>query len=1146
MGFSSDKPRPRRSLAWFLMLSLLLSALLPFGLPAGGRDVRAEEAEALPTALTNHSITHLALRADNAQGTATLHLAKVSAADKAPLAGAEFTLRDIASGAAWAVDTDLDGRAAFVGLPPGSYALSETRAPEGYAPDPARYTIEIGIQDGEILADVYGTITDAEGAEERIKLTRTIAVHLDLSGLTGEDAEAERAKLRENLDVTLSLLHAQAVDYSKFNDIPKQFNQENRLLFSGISTTARKAQILLSWDETAPEERNISKGYRFEIFAADAPEPDADHSFRVRVTALEASEASRQNDYSFDILSFIVGPEEDEAEAEEEVPFEERFADLDPDIVQIYALYDRETLETEIDRVRDLRDAAREKLETLRSETATRRRLELEAAIAEIPDKIATLEAEVQELLNREDGGGGGVDVEVGDIVLDDTGTEDDIIIVDGEGESEDTTSEPADTAPDIVIEEGESEPETPVDTPAETEALPGSEDPAVRELQTEIAELDAELAAKREALADFTEELATAEAEHADCVLRLELLRYHVERLTEERLAAEAEAAEEEHAATDAIDIPAAADTGLPAAEPDDSVEEVEAKLALAQAEKDNTLKDIKRAKDDIHDLFDELDEILEELEQAEAELAELTQSEADGGGGEDIDLTVGDDATETSGVDSEKEIAIKRLEAAIAELNDRRQDVLIRIAGSTANIADFEAKLRAFDGAIAGLRERRAFLLRPSSIVAHSEALDIGDGKTVLAATVGTPPPGDEIAIYMDVIWQTEDEAPFNVKLYRTDKDDNRDELGAVSLFPNEDGTWKQFVSMQARYANDDAQNPWAYGVEEQNWASLRMAGFESEYAQDENGSDMILITITVTDREAVATGSEPENIQLNLRKVWEPGDRSNVELPAQVQFTVKQTASTGATRDLGPYTLTADDAILGNKYTWEIAVPNLKFKDDDGTTYSYEVTEDVPAGYEAVVEKSEPQNGEQTFTVTNTKKQDTEQRRIEIVLQKTWQLVKADSKISGKITFTLKRKDDAGNTEDVGDFSLSEDDGDKTGTVRIWTKSLGTFDYWPDPADHGKGNYTYFVKERSIAGFDSTVENPVWDNAAGKLTLKVKNTQDGYEEPQEPTPTTTDEDGTVTTTIPGTGETRSLWIPLGLATLAALVLFFRRQTR
>lgn len=1119
------------------MLTLLLSCFLPFGPLAEGTTVRAEELEA-PSAVAA-SATRLTIQPNPGQETATLIIRKERAEGNAPLAGAEYTLRDNNSDAAWAVDTDSDGRAAFKNLPVGNYSLKETRAPEGYSADPVLYTIDVEVIHQDVIADIFGTVQHDDGTEETVKLTRTLAVHLDTSALTGEHAAEDSLKLHDNLDITLGLLFADAVDYIDFNDIPRHFAANDTLFFSGIPASALKAQLSLDWDDNAPPEENIGKGFQFEVLEADVPEEAADHTFLVRVTALENTEAPNETDYTFNILSFIVGPEKDE----DEVPtFEERFADLEPEIIDAYALLDRDGLTAEISRVQKERDQARERLDILRSEEQTEYRLTLAQRIVELPDEIAELKTKRQEILNHEDAGGGGIDVVVGDVVDDDT----DIIIVNGDPEPEEQDSPPEtdeSKAPDIIIDQGETS-ESEAEPQTETEALPQSENPDIQQLDETIQKLQSELEELTQELDTLEREIEDTLKEHAHCVLQLDLLRYHVERLTEERIAKEREAREAKEERT--IDIPLEIED-LPVADPADTVEDVEAKLTQAEAEKVKTLEDIKESKEAIDQLLDELEAVDQELEAMTEELAELLQGSTNGGGGEDIDLTVDPkEDNKQSLVDSDKQIEIQRIETKIQSLKDKRQDLLIKISESGADIAAYEAKIHAFDSIIGELRAYYLYMKRPDTIIARSEAIDIGDGSTALAATVGTPAPAEKIEIFVDKKWEpdpNDDMIPeaFYLLLSRKDTSGNLDDFGSIPIYKKGD-TWYQSIGTYNRYVDGDPdKGEWIYEVDEKPINGYRLSNVDSK---EETATDGTTLTFTLTNTREDAEDQPPGTVDLILRKVWDMGGQSSIDLPAEVKFTVKQTASTGVTRELGPYILTANDAVPDSEYIWEIKIQDIKDRDDEGTAYTYEVTEDVPAGYDAVVEKTVKDNGDQLFTVTNIKKKKTGQREIEVVLQKIWQLVKSNTKLTGKITFTLKRKDKDGKTEDVGDFSLSEADGDKTGTVRVWTKSLGSFDYWKDSSDHAKGNYTYFVEEKSIAGFKGTVGEPVWNEANGKLTLKVTNTQDGYKPSDEPSPTTTDEDGKVTTTIPGTGEERALWIPLILALLATVILFFRRH--
>ncbi|MCC8022644.1 MAG: Ig-like domain-containing protein [Clostridiales bacterium] len=91
----------------------------------------------------------ISLRIANARIHGTLFIHKLDAETGALLSGAEFAVYDADQTLAAQGLTGEDGTVQFT-LPYGSYTVSETRAPAGYAPDGTVYQIEI-TQDGQII-----------------------------------------------------------------------------------------------------------------------------------------------------------------------------------------------------------------------------------------------------------------------------------------------------------------------------------------------------------------------------------------------------------------------------------------------------------------------------------------------------------------------------------------------------------------------------------------------------------------------------------------------------------------------------------------------------------------------------------------------------------------------------------------------------------------------------------------------------------------------------------------------------------------------------------------------------------------------------------------------------------------------------------
>ena len=86
-------------------------------------------------------------RVENERRPASLSFRKKDVATGAPLAGAEFTLSDGQTAV-----SDAGGTVRFDNLAPGTYTLTESRAPDGYLPNPAVYTVTVS-PDGAVAID---------------------------------------------------------------------------------------------------------------------------------------------------------------------------------------------------------------------------------------------------------------------------------------------------------------------------------------------------------------------------------------------------------------------------------------------------------------------------------------------------------------------------------------------------------------------------------------------------------------------------------------------------------------------------------------------------------------------------------------------------------------------------------------------------------------------------------------------------------------------------------------------------------------------------------------------------------------------------------------------------------------------------------
>ncbi|MGI5949374.1 SpaA isopeptide-forming pilin-related protein [Peptoniphilus sp.] len=103
-----------------------------------------------------------------------------------PLQGAEFTLTNDAGEVVKKVTSDASGKVVFLGLEPGNYRLSETKAPDGYQKTNEIWSVYVA-SDGKTFVNAVGQIAPNPGENEGANVTSKVTLDTTNSNIDFND-----------------------------------------------------------------------------------------------------------------------------------------------------------------------------------------------------------------------------------------------------------------------------------------------------------------------------------------------------------------------------------------------------------------------------------------------------------------------------------------------------------------------------------------------------------------------------------------------------------------------------------------------------------------------------------------------------------------------------------------------------------------------------------------------------------------------------------------------------------------------------------------------------------------------------------------------------------------------------------------------
>lgn len=984
------------------------------------------------------------------------------------LAEAKFKLSDdFNSSNVYEATSGSDGTVTFNDIPPGRYTLEETAAPEGYILSKTKYAVYVIDNGGELEVEikkapkaeqVTGEISKIinykmqndrlivykvdevsqrpiGGAQFKLyEKTRTVSVKLVFANTGSSFADDDKTKIYDNLEVQLMASKEETGNNFEPVDSPRKFTKENYLDFECIRQIYKRAQLKLILGE------DIKKGYKFAVSQAkdSEPIPDANYILTVTVSKIEQNDDSEtvpndpiglKTNYRGQTFAAYGSQEAPDSpiiiieEKEPEVPE----AVLDPETKERYDAMTTEELTLEVEQIRIEREEAASELARRNEPDEVRSRTERDNRLLELESDITNLEEALAALSETSD-------------TMEDT------------------------SAIDLVEEEPLTE----------------------AKLREQLEKLNEERATLQ-GLAEADEtELLNLTLHYETAVLKLDYLRQCLIKQTVELRAApvqaEATLAPPEEAPAETPDI-IVIDSGE-AVEQEDATEAEynEAEIATLKQtletlriERDDITRQIETTKTELTNLKTALEEIQMQIASLEEELAALTREEADS---EDGDVIT--NPSPSTPADPERDIAIAQSKTQLMQLQNRRQDLELEIAGREADLAVYEKRIQELDVTITELEERLEILLIPDSIFEYGEPLDL------TAEPEAVPELMTDTSIQLYGMRSGGIKVPENYIAVK-DPDTQKDLIYTT----DDDGTIEIKDLPPGLYFLMESQPADGYDAKEQAYTYIKVTkeGDSSNYEISKDGKDFESPDngrVTFNNiKTAIATK------ELSLEKVWYDQKGKPIDWPKgyKLKLTLYQNGL--------PYALTGDNYTDNEENKVEngtllVDVSGFEKRDTDSAYVLKEKIKGLPTktedGREAKYSFSEtiilPDNATRVYTPRENPKSEEGMgdeakivfenqdppRKIRLRIEKTWVYNDPEATTHPtSFTVTLKRK----HINTIDATYNKKITVNKPGDSTVWIADLGAEAYYVNPEDPSFGTWDYFVEESELPGFD-LIEN------------------------------------------------------------------------
>lgn len=987
------------------------------------------------------------------------------------LAEAKFKLSDdFNSSNVYEATSGSDGTVTFNDIPPGRYTLEETAAPEGYILSKTKYAVYVIDNGGELEVEikkapkaeqVTGEISKIinykmqndrlivykvdevsqrpiGGAQFKLyEKTRTVSIKLVIDDNKPTFEDDEKTELYKNLEVQLLASKEETGNNFEPVDSPRKFEPGKNINFESIRQIYKRAQLKLILGT------NISKGYKFVVSKAEDSEQvkGADYTLLVTVSKIAQNDDSEtvpndpiglKTNYRGQTFAAYGSQEAPDSpiiiieEKEPEVPE----AVLDPETKERYDAMTTEELTLEVEQIRIEREEAASELARRNEPDEVRSRTERDNRLLELESDITNLEEALAALSETSD-------------TMEDT------------------------SAIDLVEEEPLTE----------------------AKLREQLEKLNEERATLQ-GLAEADEtELLNLTLHYETAVLKLDYLRQCLIKQTVELRAApvqaEATLAPPEEAPAETPDI-IVIDAGEAVEQEDATKAEnneavivtLNQRLETLRIERDDITRQIETTKTELTNLETELEEVQIQIASREEELAALTREEADGGGGEDGDVTT--KPSPPTPADPERDIAIAQLKTQLMQLQDRRQDLELEIAMRETDLAVYEKRIQELDATITELEERLAILQIPDSIFEYGEPLDLTAEPEVVPELM------TDTSIQLYGMRSGGIEVPENYIAVQ-DPDTQKD----LVYTTNDDGIIEIKDLPPGLYFLMESQPADSYDANDEAFTYIKVTK-EGDNTKYEISKDGIKFDSPVDGQVTFENKRKAIDIKdLSLEKVWYDQKGKPIDWPKgyQLKLTLYQNGL--------PYALTGDNYTDNEEnkvkngtllvdasgfdqrdtdsvYVLKQKIKALPTKTEDGqeAKYSFSETIILPDNATRVYTprenpKSEEGTGAEAKIVFEN--QDPP-RKIRLRIEKTWVYNDPEATTHPtSFTVTLKRK--YNNTIDAS-FS-KKITVNKPGDSTVWIADLGAEDYYVNPEDPSFGTWDYFVEESELPGFD-LIEN------------------------------------------------------------------------